>query len=85
MIVILKMRGQAGAPLYDDGTLPKIAPEIAGWIIAPDMAEARRIASAAGEQQLASSLYAQELDPRPGRYEISLGWVGEQRYVMLVS
>lgn len=85
MLVILKMRGQPGEPLVDvAGDLPKIAPEISGWIIASDVHDARRQAEAAGEHQLAATLYSIEF-PAPGRHELSPGRIGECRYLMLVS
>lgn len=82
MIVILKMRGQPSEPLIDMGDgLPKIAPEIEGWLIASDVHEARRMTD---DPRLQQWLYSMEF-PRPGRHELSAGWVGESRYVMLVS
>jgi hypothetical protein len=84
MIVILHMRGRAGEPLFDDGTLERIAPEIAGWIVATDVHDARRQAEQLGLHNLATALYSGPEFPRPGRHELSLGWVGESRYVMLV-
>ena len=85
MIVILHMRGRPGEPLFDDGTLESIAPEIAGWIVATDVHDARRKAESAGLHQLATALYSGPEFPARGRHELSLGWVGESRYIMLVD
>ena len=85
MLVILKMRGEAGAPLVDMGDLPQQAPEISGWIIATDVHDARRQAESAGEHDLASHLYTRHEFPQPGRYELMAGGYGMARYVMLVD
>lgn len=85
MIVILKMRGKPSEPLvYGINHIPEIAPEILGWLIATDVHDARRKADAAGESHLASALYSMEF-PRAGRHEISSGYIGEHRYIMLVD
>lgn len=49
-----------------------------GWIIATDLPDARRQAHAAGEQRLASLLYATEFEPPSGKH-----FVGN--FIMLVS
>lgn len=87
MLVILKMAGQPGQPIIDMyGNTPKVAPEISGWILATDIDDARRSAEAAGEHELARALYNYPYPgPAAGRHELSLGWVGEHRYVMLVG
>lgn len=86
MICILKMRNaRPGEPIIEIGDpAPEIAPEIDGWIIASDTHDARHQAEMAGDHALAQALYRVEF-PAPGRHELSLGWVGEARYVMLVS
>lgn len=88
MLVILKMRGNPGEPMVDMGDMPAIAPEIAGWINATDVHDARRQAESIGDQRLAQWLFGIEYGmtfPQPGRHELSSGLVGESRYVMLVS
>jgi len=85
MLVILKMHGMPGEPIVNiNGDLPKIAPEIGGWIIATDVHDARRQAEDLGQHRIATWLYSMEF-PKPGRYELTAGWVGEERFVMLVS
>lgn len=86
MIAILKMRGNPGEPIVMVGSeeIPDIAPEISGWILAPDVQDARRQAESIGEHHLAQWLYSMEF-PSKGRHELLAGRVGESRYVMLVS
>lgn len=59
MICILRMAGQ----------------EIAGWLIATDIDEARRAAQFRGERELAAALYRLPFPgPRSGRHEICPGF-----------
>lgn len=83
MLVILKMRNaQPGEPIVEvDESAPPIAPEIDGWLIAGDVHDARRQAQ---DPRLQQWLYTMD-SARPGRYELQAGWVGEARYIMLVS
>lgn len=83
MLVILKMRNaRSGDALIDVGDpMPAIAPEIDEWLIASDVHDARRQTD---DPRLQQWLYSVEY-PTPGRYELSAGWVGESRYVVLVS
>jgi hypothetical protein len=85
MLVILKMRGNPGEPLVDMGDMPKIAPEIAGWIIASDVHDARRQAESIGDNDLAAYLYSSTEFPRPGRHELLVQGFSMARYVMLVD
>lgn len=56
------------------------AREITGWIIATDLADARRQAHMCFERDLAGLLYRMEpFEPQPGRHELQTG------HVMLVS
>ena len=87
MLVILKMRNaHPGEPvLVENGeSVPAIAPEIDDWIIAVDVYDARRQAEAIGDRRLAQWLYGMD-SPWLGRHELNSGWVGESRYIMLVS
>lgn len=56
--------------------------DIAGWIMAYDVPEARRCAQSAGEYELASALYRMEFAPRSGKHELTVNSY-PHRYVML--
>ena len=58
--------------------------KITGWIIANDVAEARRMAQGAGDQALAGALYRMEFTPQTGAHELGVGDFSG-RYVMLVQ
>jgi hypothetical protein len=59
--------------------LHMIGGEIAGWLIATDIEDARLKAQAAGHTQLAATLYQAPTHFRPGRYDLG------GKYLLLVG
>jgi hypothetical protein len=61
--------------------------DVLGWIIAADLSDARRQASAAGEQTLAQVLYRAEgaLDPTVGKHELPVDPYGNLVYTLLAA
>jgi hypothetical protein len=61
--------------------------DLSGWIIATDIADARRRADLAGERNLAECLYRMDGQaPRPGKYPLWIINVADcGTYVMLVD
>ena len=59
--------------------------EITGWIIAPDLEDARHQADAAWDHDLAAALYRMEFTPPPGKHVLIGGEKHEKSLVMLVQ